>query len=299
MNIEALRWFRDVAGGTTVTETAARSHVTQPALSRALRRIEREAGAALFERDGRLLRLTPAGRLFKQHANAILDRYDGALEEMADAADPDAGVVSLAFLHTFGTWLVPPLLRGYLARYPRTRFELRQHGEQGLAEELLGGTAELVITSDDPGDPRIRWQRLLTEPLRLAIPPGHPLADRERAALSEVRDDVFIVLRPGYGLRTITETLCRQAGFAPVIGFEGEEVETLRGLVTAGLGVSLLPPPRAAGLAGPGDGTLPGLIEATDPGCARNIGIAWLADRQLRPAASRFSRHVFSEARSV
>lgn len=72
MDIEALRWFRDEAGGATVTETAARSHVTQPALSRALRRIEREAGAALFERDGRLLRLTPAGRLFKQHTDAIL-----------------------------------------------------------------------------------------------------------------------------------------------------------------------------------------------------------------------------------
>jgi DNA-binding transcriptional LysR family regulator len=296
MDFEALRWFRDVADGATVTETAARSHVTQPALSRALHRIERETGVPLFERDGRLLRLTPAGRAFKQHADAILSQYDRALDEMADAADPDAGIVSLAFLHTFGTWLVPPLLRGYLTRYPRTRFELRQHGEQGLAEELLGGNAELVITSDDPGDPRIRWQHLLTEPLRLAVPPGHPLANRERAALRDVRDDLFIVLRPGYGLRTITERLCRQAGFTPAIGFEGEEVDTLRGLVAAGLGVSLLPPPRTPGPARPGN-TIPGLIEVTDSGSARDIGLAWLADRPLRPAASRFSHHVLAEAR--
>jgi DNA-binding transcriptional LysR family regulator len=296
MDFEALRWFRDVAGGATVTETAARSHVTQPALSRALRRIERETGVALFERDGRLLRLTPAGRVFQQHTDAILSRYNRALDEMADAADPDAGIVSLAFLHTFGTWLVPPLLRGYLRQYPRTRFELRQHGEQGLTEELLSGTAELVITSDDPGDSRIQWQGLLTEPLRLVVPPGHPLADRERAALEEVRDDVFIVLRSGYGLRTITERLCRQAGFTPVIGFEGEEVETVRGLVTAGLGVSLLPPPRAGRWADPEGGPVPGLIEVTDPGCAREIGVAWLADRPLHPAANRFRHHVLNEA---
>jgi DNA-binding transcriptional LysR family regulator len=302
MDFTALRWFQDVAGGATVTETAARSHVTQPALSRALRRLERETGVALFERDGRLLRLTPAGRAFQQHAAAILSRYDRAMDEMADAADPDAGVVSLAFLRTLGSWLIPGLLRGYLAEYPRTRFELRQHGEQGLADELLGGGAELVITSDDPGDPRIRWQRLLTEPLRLAVSPGHPLANRERIALAEVADSVFIVLRPGYGLRTITERLCRQAGFTPVIGFEGEDVETLHGLVTAGLGVSLLPSPHAAGPEGPGSTAAgstaaPGLLEVTDPGCARDIGIAWLADRPLRPVADRFSRYVLSQAR--
>ncbi|HEY1704548.1 MAG TPA: LysR family transcriptional regulator [Trebonia sp.] len=296
MDFEALRWFQDVAGGATVTGTAARSHVTQPALSRALHRLERETGVALFERDGRLLRLTPAGRAFKQHADAILSRYDRAMDEMADAADPDAGIVSLAFLRTLGTWLVPTVLRDYLAQYPRTSFELHQHGEQGLAEALLGGAAELVITSDDPGEPHVRWQRLLTEPLRLAVSPGHSLANRERAALAELRDDVFIVLRPGYGLRTITERLCRQAGFTPAIGFEGEDVETLRGLVTAGLGVSLLPPTHATGPADPGGTTVPGLIEVTDPGCARDIGVAWLAGRPLRPAASRFSRYMINEA---
>jgi DNA-binding transcriptional LysR family regulator len=297
MDLEALRWFRDVAGGATVTDTAARSHMTQPALSRALHRLERETGVPLFERDGRLLRLTPAGRAFKQHADAILSRYDRAMDEMADAADPDAGIVSLAFLRTLGTWLVPTLVRGYLVQHPRTRFELHQHGEQGLAEELLGGTAELVITSDDPGEQRIRWQRLLSEQLRLAVPPGHPLANRKRAGLAEVKDNVFIVLRPGYGLRTITERLCRQAGFTPVIGFEGEDVETLRGLVAAGLGVSLLPPTHATGPDDLSGTAAPGLIEVTDPGCARDIGLAWLAGRSPRSAASRFSRYVIKEAR--
>jgi DNA-binding transcriptional LysR family regulator len=297
MNLETLRWFRDVAGGATVTDTAARSHMTQPALSRALHRMERETGVPLFERDGRLLRLTPAGRAFKQHADAIISRYDRAMDEMADAADPDSGIVSLAFLRTLGTWLVPTLLRGYLAQQPRTRFELHQHGEQGLAEELLGGTAELVITSNDPGEQRIRWRRLLSEPLRLAVPPGHPLANRTRAGLAEVKDNVFIVLRPGYGLRTITERLCRQAGFTPIVGFEGEDVETLRGLVAAGLGVSLLPPTHGTGPEDLSGTAAPGLIEVTDPGCARDIGIAWLAGRPPRPAARRFSRYVINEAR--
>jgi DNA-binding transcriptional LysR family regulator len=300
MDFESLRWFRDVAGGATVTETAARWHVTQPALSRALHRVEREAGAVLFERHGRSLRLTPAGRIFAQHVDAILGRYDRARQEMADAADPEAGVVSLAFLHTFGTWLVPPLLRSYLARYPRTRFELRQHGEQGLAEELLGGTAELVITSDDPGEPRIRWQRLLTEPLRLAVPPHHPLAGMERARLADVSGDTFICLRPGYGLRTITERLCREAGFVPTIGFEGEEVETLRGLVAAGLGVSLLPPPRAVEEQAPETArAAPRLLAVTDVEAARDIGIGWAAGHVLSPAASRFRSHVLMEARAL
>src|SRR3954471_7079325 len=79
MDVQTLRLFREVAGGATVTETAAGAHLTQPALSRALRRLEHDAGAELFRRSGRLLRLTPAGHAFKRHVDAVLDQLDQGL----------------------------------------------------------------------------------------------------------------------------------------------------------------------------------------------------------------------------
>ncbi|MEV4597967.1 LysR family transcriptional regulator [Amycolatopsis sp. NPDC049253] len=296
MDLHVLRLFREVARGATVTDTAARARLTQPALSRALHRIEREAGAALFQRSGRALRLTPAGHAFATHVDAILERYDEGLRAVAEAVDPESGVIPLAFLHTFGTWLVPPVVSSYRAEHPRARFELRQHGEEGLARELLDGTADLVLTSGDPGDPLIQWVRLLEEPLLLAVPPKHRLARRKQARLADVAEETFILLRRGYALRETTEQLCARAGFTPRVGFEGEEVETLRGLVTAGLGVSLLPLPHTATF--PPAATAPTTphLRVTDVPAARDIGLAQLAGRVLPPASETFRQHVLATA---
>lgn len=291
-----LRLFREVADGATVTETAARAHLTQPALSRALRRLEHDAGAALFRRSGRLLRLTPAGHAFKRHVDLVLDQLDQGLREVGELVAPDTGVVPLAFLHTFGTWLVPSVLSAFLHDHPGARFELRQHGEAGLVVELVDGTADLTITSGDPGHPQLRWERLLVEPLRLAVPPGHRLARRRRVRLADVAGETFILLRPGYALRETTEALCAEAGFAPRIGFEGDEVETLRGLVTAGLGVSLLPLPHTATFPpSPAPHPAPHL-EVTDVDAARDIGLAWAAGRELPPLSETFRLHVLRTA---
>jgi DNA-binding transcriptional LysR family regulator len=287
MDVQTLRLFREVAGGATVTETAAGAHLTQPALSRALRRLEHDAGAELFRRSGRVLRLTPAGHAFKRHVDVVLDQLDQGLREVGEIVAPGTGVVPLAFLHTFGTWLVPEILRGFLREHPGARFELRQHGEAGLEAELLDGTADLVITSGDPGHPQLHWERLLVEPLRLAVPPHHRLAGRRRVRLADLADETFILLRPGYALRETTERLCAEAGFTPRIGFEGDEVETLRGLVTAGLGVAVLPLPHPAAFPAPH-------LELTDVDAARDIGLAWAAGRTLPPLSETFRRHVLA-----
>ncbi len=287
MDVQTLRLFREVAGGATVTETAARGHLTQPALSRALRRLEHDAGAELFRRSGRVLRLTPAGHAFRRHVDLVLDQLDQGLREVAEIVDPGTGVVPLAFLHTFGTWLVPSVLSGFLREHGGARFELRQHGEAGLEAELLDGTADLVITSGDPGHAQLRWQRLLVEPLRLAVPPHHRLAGRRRVRLADLADETFILLRPGYALRETTERLCAEAGFTPRIGFEGDEVETLRGLVTAGLGVSVLPLPHTATFPAPH-------LALTDVDAARDIGLAWAAGRTLPPLSETFRRYVLA-----
>jgi len=286
MDLAVLRLFQQVAGGATVTDTAARARLTQPALSRALRRVEHEVGTELFQRAGRTLRLTPAGHAFSAHVDAVLDRYDQGVREVRELVDPDAGTVPLAFLHTLGTWLVPKVVSDFRERHPRTRFELRQHGEEGLVAELLTGTADLVLTSGDPRLPAVTWRRLLVEPLHLAVPPDHRLAGTDEVRLADAAEETFILLRPGYGLRATTEALCEAAGFTPRVGFEGEEVETLRGLVTAGLGVALLPPPQAAS-------TAPHL-RVTDVPSERDIGVAWLAGRELPPLSASFRDHILS-----
>ena len=303
MELQILRWFREVADGATVTETAELARITQPALSRALARLEAEVGTPLLTRSGRTLRPTPAGRIFKRHVDQALDQYDLGLRAVAELVDPAHGLVPLAFLHTLGTWLVPPLVSSFRQAHPEVRFGLHQHGEASILQELLDGAADLIITSPTFAHPQVTWKRLLIEPLRLTVPPRHRLARRKRIRLAEVADEPFILLREGYALRVLTERLCAEAGFTPRIAFEGEEVETLRALVAAGLGVALLPPPRATPVpsAAPSsddeDGADPApQLHVTDVNSVRELGLAWLTGRELPPSSAAFRDHVLRSA---
>jgi DNA-binding transcriptional LysR family regulator len=304
MEMQILRWFREVADGATVTETAERARITQPALSRALARLETEVGTPLLTRSGRTLTPTPAGRTFKRYVDQALDQYDLGLRAVTELVDPAHGLVPLAFLQTLGTWLVPRLVSSFRQDHPQVRFELHQHGEASILQELLDGAADLIITSATFGHPQVSWQRLMTEPLRLTVPPRHRLARRKRIRLAEVADEPFIQLREGYALRVLTERLCAEAGFTPGIAFEGEEVETLRALVAAGLGVALLPPPRATPVPSPSAAPSEDADEAdpapqlhvTDVDCVRELGLAWLTGRELPPASAAFRDHVLRSA---
>ncbi|UUW90512.1 LysR family transcriptional regulator [Pimelobacter simplex] len=293
MELETIRAFLAVADGHTVTETAERVHRTQPAVSRALARLEREVGTPLFQRVGRGLTLTPAGRELARHAREAVDAYERGLRSVQDLTAPDAGFVPVAFLHTLGTWLVPELIRSFHVARPHVRFDLRQHGDAGLVDDLLGGMVDLAVTGDRPEHPQLDSRRLFLEPLRLVVPPDHRLAGRRTARLRDVANEQFIVLRPGFSLRAVTEDLCAQAGFAPRIGFEGEEVETLRGLVSAGLGVALLPEPRST--AAP---TTP-YLRVSDVNAAREIGLAWVKGRTLPAASADFRTHTLRTSRKI
>ncbi|MEU9330859.1 LysR family transcriptional regulator [Streptomyces canus] len=298
MDLQALRWFQAVVDGETVTETARRANITQPVVTRTLARLEKEVGAPLLHRNGRRLQPTPAGRLFKEYVDTVLARWDDGLRAVSDFVAPDTGVVPLGFMHTYGTWLVPELISGYCRVRPGARFDLRQDADPALIDTLRAGVVDLAVTGPAPDVPGLRWRPLLTEPLLLALPPGHRLAGRQDVRLAEVADEPFVVLRTGMGLRTIVAEACWEAGFEPRIAFEGDEVATLRGLVGAGLGVSLLPrqqqaPQEADGPGGSGQGeaAVP-LIPVTSPKCTRQIGLAWFTDRPLPPASRAFRDHV-------
>ena len=302
MELEVLRHFQEVAEGATVTDTAARALVAQPALSRALRRLEAEVGAQLLVKVGRNLHLTPAGRTFKQHVDAMLDDADLGLRAVREAVDPDGGVITLGFMHTLGTAVVPALITAFVQRRPKVRFELSQDREDILLEQLLTGRLDLILISRRPDRQVVSSELLYEEPIRLAVPPGHPLAKRATIRLSSLKDEPFVMQKHGHSLRETTDSLCTAAGFMPHITFEGDEVATLAGLVSAGLGVSLLPPPPDPdggfheGRFHEGQG-LPRYLKVTDVHAVRSIRLAALSSRDLPPATRHFSEDVLDYGR--
>lgn len=298
MTVEELRWFVAVADREHVTAAAAELHVSQPALSRALARVQAHVGVPLFDRQGRNLRLNRFGRLYLERARRALAELDAGEEELAAATGAGGGgTVQLAFLHTLGTWLVPALLRGFGAVHPDVTLRLDQGSAQEMTQLLRAGDVDAILTSPRPDDPSIGWHPLATEPLRLALPPGHPLAARKRVRLAEVADEPFVAMKPEYGLRGATDALCAAAGFTPRIAFEGDDIGTLRGLVAAGLGVALLPLAHAAGAEAEQQPT-PSL-QVADRGAQRLLGLAWDRSRYRSPATEAFLGWVVANGREL
>lgn len=294
METDSLRWFQQVADGTTVTEVSELEGVTQSGVSRALARLEAEIGTPLLQRSGRILRMTHAGSVFKRHVDAMMHQLDDGIAAVNQLIEPDTGTVALAFQHSLGTWLVPDLVRSFRAAHPHVRFQLTQVRDELHSAPLAGGHADLEIGTRRPHDPAVRTRRLALEPLRLALPRDHELAGQPRLRLAEVADEPFVSLRPTSALRRLTDSLCDQAGFVPDVVFEGDDLSTVRGFVAAGLGVAIVPAPRAGS---PEAASGPVLYrEIVDPGAVREITLTWSAERRLLPAADLFRRHVMRRA---
>src|SRR6516164_9126471 len=269
-----LRQFVAVAHEEHLTRAADLLGVPQPTLSRSIARLEAELGVPLFARPGRSIKLTRHGRLLLDGAERAVATLAGHLQLLADEADPARGRVALAFLHTLGTEAVPRMLRDFRASNPGVRFALVQGSGDVLLTRLRAGEVDLCLTAPLPDEPGVAARALDSQRIDLIVPARHPLARRRVVPLAEAAAEDFICLKPGYGLRVITDELCRAAGFEPRIAFEGEEAATCQGLVGAGLGVSLLP--ATATIAA--DQAV-AAVRITEPRAARTVGLAWMADR--------------------
>lgn len=294
MDTDALRWFQQVADGVTVTEVSQLERVTQSGVSRALARLDAEIGTPLLRRSGRTLRMTHAGSAFKRHVDAMLHQMDDGLAAVDQLIEPETGTVALAFELSLGTWLVPDLVSSFRASHPHVQFELKQVRDEVLTSVLDRGEVDLQISTVQNAGPTVQWRQLTVEPLRLAVPSRHPLARRARIDLAEVSSEPFIMLRPTSLLRQLCENLCKRAGFEPTLGFEGDDLPTVRGFVAAGLGVSIVPALREGS---PDAATGPlRYLEIVHPVSARGIGLTWSNERRMLPAAELFRNHVIARA---
>ncbi|MTD15086.1 LysR family transcriptional regulator [Nakamurella sp. YIM 132087] len=296
MDTDVLRWFQQVAEGATVTEVSEAAHITQPGLSRALARLDNEVGTPLLRRTGRVLRMTQAGVLFKRHVDGLLNQLDDGLAAVSQLVDPETGTVVLASHPSLSTWMVPGLIGPFRRLHPDVVFDLRQVRDDVTGPEPTDSRVDLEITTVRPADRTVEWYPLMVEPLRLAVPTGHRLADRERISLAEAADEQFISLRRPSFLRQHSETLCQQAGFEPDVVFEAEDVPTMRGFVAAGLGIAIVPA-QDEDARGKSTGALVDLAIA-DPGAARQIGLGWSTQTRLLPSAELFRAHVLHAAES-
>lgn len=300
MDIQALRWFQEVADGATVTEVSDIYMVSQPAVSRALARVENEVGTALFARRGRTLRPTVAGLTFKRHVDAMMADYDDGLAAVSELSDLETGTVGLAFIPSFSSWLVPQLVASFRRGKPMTQFELRPAQRTLDLADFRDSRVDLALTDSLPTDNGLHQRFLFTEPLVLVVPHRHRLASMtDPVSLATLADEPFVLLDASWQLATQVHLLCGAAGFDPQVAIVTDSLTTMRGMVAAGQGVAVMPQLAARQAAAPSEGAAMnpvGEIRLTDQGASRDIHLVWEADRRLLPTAEAFRKHVIAVA---
>jgi DNA-binding transcriptional LysR family regulator len=285
MDLLQLRYFRVVARREHMTKAAEELAIAQPSLSKTIRRLEKEIGVPLFDRQERSLRLNQFGRVFLAHVEAMFSELEEGQREVLDMAGLDQGVVSLIAASL--PW-IPDLLQRFQNLHPSIRFRLSQCPFVEIPQRLETGAYDFAFLSTPLMKPGVQWRSLLTEEILLVVPHNHRFAGQQQIPLREVAHEAVVIEKTGSGLRNLIETFCQQADITLSIPYEIEEPATLFAFVEAGLGVGFTPALMKKQL---NENTLT-TIHLTNPTCQRTLGIAWQEKRYLSQAAQAFQRFV-------
>ena len=275
-------WFLTLAELQHVTAAAQQLHIAQPTLTRMLARLERRLGVALFDRHGRRLSLSTYGRIFYEHARRAQSELDSARREIEDLSNPAAGEIRLGFLGSFGSIVVPRLIAGFTAVSPSVTFMLEEGAAESISDRVLAGFVDVGVVSPRPQQPTLAWRSLFRQRLGVAVPRDHRLMGVAAVSMTDLADEPFVAMHPGFGMRRLLDELCAAAQFQPRIVLESANLITTAGLVAAGLGISLTPID--------GSEHAPGVsvLRLADADAYRDIGMIWDSARPLSRAARDF-----------
>lgn len=287
MDIRQLEYFVKVARKQHMTRAAEELRVSQSAVSRQIHLLEQELKAKLFIQQGRNLQLTPVGKLFLSRAEEVLISLDKAVEEVHEFLHPEAGEIRFGFLNSLGIKLVPTLISKFLEGHPNVKFRFKQGKSIDIVESVLKGEIDLALVTPLPNKSNhVTGEVMLMEELYAILPSSHMLADSKAIRLEQLKDDPFVLFNEGYSLRSLVWDSCIQAGFTPELAFEGEETDTIRGFVAAGMGVSLLPETSLMD----GSPLLTAKLRVTDPKITRVIEVIQRSNEKLPLVAKVFKR---------
>ncbi|HYQ34125.1 MAG TPA: LysR family transcriptional regulator [Lapillicoccus sp.] len=242
-----LRVMKAIAEEGSFTGAAVALGYSQPAVSQMVRRLEQRTGTVLVERIGRNVRLTEAGKVLARHAVGVLSALDAAEEEVAAIAGLRAGRVRLMAFPSSSASLVPRALALVKERFPDISVTFSEGEPPESLAALRAGECDIAVAFAYEGTDIGRGEdladfvtiKLLDDEVRLAVPLNHPLADRDEVDLVDFTDENWIAGCPR--CRGHLLSLTRRAGFAPTVSFETEDYIAVLGLVSAGLGVALVP----------------------------------------------------------
>jgi DNA-binding transcriptional LysR family regulator len=235
--------FREVAARGSISAAAQALWMTQPAVSRQVAALEREAGVRLLDREPRGVRVTEAGRIVLEHADAIAGQLVAARAELDALLGVETGRVRIATFPTAGSTLVLDAVRAFHERHPRVELSITEALRGQSLESLRAGECDIAIVFAASDEQRVghafELVHLLREEMQVGLPQSHRLARRKRLRLAELADEPWLQGTQG-GNRGLVYQSCVAAGFEPRIVCEVDDTLLIGGLVAAGVGLTFV-----------------------------------------------------------
>jgi LysR family hydrogen peroxide-inducible transcriptional activator len=241
MNLRDLRYLVALADHRHFGRAAAACFVSQPTLSTQIRKLEDEFEVPLVERAPRRVMLTPAGRDIAERARRILSDVEQMKEAARRTKDPEAGTVRLGLFPTLGPYLLPHVVPRIRERFPRLELLLVEEKTEIILRQLREGRLDAGVLALPLHDEQLHIEFLFEEPFLLAVPQSHAYANRTSITLKDLTNESLLLLEDGHCLRDQALDVCELTGAGEKAGFRATSLETLRQMVAANVGITLLP----------------------------------------------------------
>jgi len=280
MEWRQILYFIEVAKYEHVTEAANQLHVAQSAVSRQIGLLEAELGVSLFTREGRNVQLTSIGRVFLDYAERAVMEVEQGKEKIEEYLNPEQGIIHLGFATGLSAHTLPIALSQFREQYPGIHFQLYQGSHQHMVSMIEKGRLDIAFCAPVPKEhENVDGHIFYREQFLAILPVQHDLSEQTFLRLDQLRDEPFVAFRQGLVLHDYLLNVCGQAGFKPRLAFEGEDIETIKALVSAGFGVALLPENALIHLQ-------PDLIKIpiSEPALYRSVGVIIPKRRELGPS---------------
>lgn len=273
MNLRDLRYLIALEEHRHFGRAAEACHVSQPTLSTQIRKLEDELQVALVERAPRKVMLTEAGAQIADRARRVMAEVEQMRQIARRTLDPDAGSLRLGLFPTLGPYLLPHVVAPIRERFPRLELLLVEEKTEVLLQQLREGRLDAALLALPIHEDTLDTQTLFDEPFVLAVPEGHPLSRRQSLTVKALHNEHLLLLEDGHCLRDQALDVCQLAGAGEKEGFRATSLETLRQMVAAGVGITLLPQLSVLPPVPPSPNLR--LLPFTKPAPHRRIALAW------------------------
>ena len=241
MDTTLLRAFIETADAGTLSGAARRLSLSQPSLTAQIQRLEQHLGAPLFDRHGRGVSLTEAGKALYQRARRILDDVRNTEDAIRREGSEGAGALSVGAIPTVAPYVLPAALQRMRTRHAELRVELREDYSAVLAKLLLDGALDVVIAARPYAFEHLDTESLGFDALVVAVPVQHAAARTGRITLAQLREAPAVTLDPAHCLGEQVAGFCSSRGVSPSVVCRSAQLATVFELVGAGVGVSIVP----------------------------------------------------------